>query len=99
MIDKLHRLEKLVYIERAETWQVLRSIRNRFTEDYPDDDALRAAALNEAVGAANVHLTRIEHDLPSTLQSHSNAPLISGQMKQTLGEAAHQRIHRASFGS
>jgi len=54
MIDKLNRLEKLGYIERAETWQVLRSIRNRFTHDYPDDDALRAAALNEAVGAANV---------------------------------------------
>ena len=54
MIDKLNRLEKLGYIERAETWHVLRSICNRFTHDYPDDDALRAAALNEAVGAANV---------------------------------------------
>lgn len=54
MIDKLNRLEKLGYIERAEVWQVLRSIRNRFTHDYPDEDALRAAALNEAVGAADV---------------------------------------------
>ncbi len=54
MIDKLNRLEKLGYVERAETWKVLRSIRNRFTHDYPDDDALRAAALNEAVGAAKV---------------------------------------------
>ena len=99
MIDRLNRLEKLGYIERADIWQVLRSIRKQFTHDYLDDDALRAAALNEAVGAANVHLTRIERDLLSTLKACSNAPLISGQMKQTLGEAAHQRIHQASFGA
>ena len=50
MVDKLNRLEQLSFIESAEGWQVLRAIRNRFSYDYPEDDLLKAAYLNEAVG-------------------------------------------------
>jgi len=51
MLDKLHRLEKLGYLPNVESWNTLRSIRNHFAHDYPQDDALKAAYLNEAVSA------------------------------------------------
>jgi len=51
MLDKLHRLEKLGYLPSIEAWNMLRSIRNHFAHDYPQDDALKAAYLNEAVSA------------------------------------------------
>ena len=49
MLDKLNRLEKLGFLDTAESWHTLRAIRNRFAHDYPEDDALKAAYLNEAV--------------------------------------------------
>jgi len=52
MLDKLNRLEKLGYLESVEQWNVLRAIRNRFAHDYPQDDGMRAAYLNEAVNSA-----------------------------------------------
>ncbi len=51
MLDKLNRLEKLGYLSSVEQWNVLRAIRNRFAHDYPQDEAMRAAYLNEAVDA------------------------------------------------
>ena len=63
MIDKLHRLEKLGYLTQVDDWQALRAIRNRFAHDYPEDDALKAAYLNEAVSAVQTLralLARIE---------------------------------------
>jgi len=54
MIDKLHRLEKLGYLASMEEWHELRVIRNRFAHDYPEDDALKAAYLNEAAAAVSV---------------------------------------------
>lgn len=51
MLDKLHRLEKLGYLPSVERWHGLRAIRNHFAHDYPQDDALKAAYLNEAVNA------------------------------------------------
>lgn len=51
MLDKLHRLEKLGYLPNIESWNTLRSIRNHFAHDYPQDDALKSAYLNEAVSA------------------------------------------------
>lgn len=54
MIDKLHRLEKLGYLGSTEQWHGLRAIRNRFAHDYPEDDALQAAYLNEAAQAVAV---------------------------------------------
>lgn len=49
MLDKLHRLEKLGYLPSVERWHALRVIRNHFAHDYPQDDALKAAYLNQAV--------------------------------------------------
>ena len=54
MLDKLNRLEKMGYLASAEQWQTLRVIRNRLTHDYPTDDALKAAYLNDAVQAVTV---------------------------------------------
>jgi hypothetical protein len=51
MLDKLHRLEKLGYLSDVQEWNVLRGIRNRLTHDYPTDNALKAAYLNDAVDA------------------------------------------------
>ncbi len=53
MLDKLNRLEKLGYLGSVEQWQALRAIRNRFAHDYPQDDALKAAYLNEAAEAVS----------------------------------------------
>lgn len=54
MLDKLHRLEKLGYLEQVDDWQILRAIRNRFAHDYPEDDAVKAAYLNEAVASVQI---------------------------------------------
>lgn len=51
MIDRLHRLEQLGYLADAQAWQRLRVLRNRFAHDYPEDDSLKAALLNEAADA------------------------------------------------
>jgi len=49
MLDKLHRLEKLGYIEDSEQWQALRMLRNRFAHEYPDDPDKNAAILMLAI--------------------------------------------------
>ena len=54
MLDKLNRLEKMGYLVSVEQWQSLRAIRNRLTHDYPSDDALKAAYLNDAVDSVNL---------------------------------------------
>lgn len=73
MIDKLHRLEKLGYLDDVEQWHGLRVIRNRFAHDYPEDDALKAAYLNEAAGAVAL--------LSTLLQRFE--PLVSAQLNPT----------------
>lgn len=68
MLDKLHRLEKLGYLPDVERWHGLRAIRNHFAHDYPQDDALKAAYLNDAVNAVpdlQAVLQRIEPLLAS----------------------------------
>lgn len=52
MLDKLNRLEKLGYIQSAETWQNIRDTRNKFAHDYPDDWDKNAALINLAREAA-----------------------------------------------
>ena len=52
MLDKLNRLEKLGYLQSAETWGNIRSIRNKFAHDYPDDPEKNAALVNLATEAA-----------------------------------------------
>ncbi|NIC41475.1 hypothetical protein HA630_10440 [Aquabacterium sp. A08] len=51
MLDKLHRLEQLGLLTSVADWQRVRAIRNHFAHDYPEDDALKAAYLNDAVAA------------------------------------------------
>ncbi len=51
MLDKLHRLEQLGMLPSTGDWQRLRAVRNRFAHDYPEDDELKAALLNEAAEA------------------------------------------------
>jgi len=67
MLDKLNRLEKMGYLTSAEQWQSLRVIPNRLTHDYPTDDALKAAYLNDAIEAVAVLgalLDRVAKDVP-----------------------------------
>ena len=45
-------------------WQTLRAIRNRFAHDYPEDDALKAAYLNEAVAAVQTLQTLLKRIEP-----------------------------------
>lgn len=52
MLDKLNRLEKLGFPASAETWQEIRSIRNKFAHDYPDDLEKNAALINVAIESA-----------------------------------------------
>ncbi|MFA7238615.1 MAG: hypothetical protein WC091_00775 [Sulfuricellaceae bacterium] len=52
MLDKLNRLEKLGYIQSAEAWQNIRTARNKFAHDYPDDWEKNAALINVACEAA-----------------------------------------------
>ena len=66
MLDKLHRLEKLGYLASADQWHMLRVIRNRFAHDYPEDDALKAAYLNEAAEAVSVLQHLLERFEPLT---------------------------------
>lgn len=81
MLDKLNRLEKLGYVPNAETWQNIRSIRNKFAHDYPDDSEKNAALVNIATDAAQSMismLTAIEEKLgqehPVLIKRNPSAP-------------------------
>jgi hypothetical protein len=67
MLDKLHRLERLGYLPSVEQWQALRAIRNRFAHDYPQDDTLKAAYLNEGVAAVDALRSVMERVRPLAL--------------------------------
>ena len=73
MLDKLNRLEKLGYLDHAETWHTLRAIRNRFAHDYPEDDALKAAYLNEAVAAVPLLQTILSRVDPLVTQAQAES--------------------------
>ena len=63
MLDKLNRLEQLGFLSSTEDWHLLRVLRNQFSHDYPQDDALKASYLNqsiEAVGLLKDAMTRVE---------------------------------------
>ena len=73
MLDKLNRLEKLGYLPSVERWHRLRAIRNHFAHDYPQDDALKAAYLNDAVNAVP-ELEAVLQRIQPLLDSLSAAP-------------------------
>lgn len=53
---------------RFEQWQSLRAILNRLTHDYPAEDALKAAYLNDAVDSVKLLKTlldRVADAIPS----------------------------------
>lgn len=64
MLDKLHRLEKLGYLLNAQDWQNWRAIRNSFAHDYPEDDALKAGYLNQAVDVVPLLLNTLGRIAP-----------------------------------
>ena len=71
MLDKLHRLEKLGYLEESEQWQSLRMLRNRFAHEYPDDPDKNAAQLMlaiESVPSLVAMLERIGQKLSLTFE-------------------------------
>ena len=55
-----------------EDWQRLRVIRNRFAHDYPEDDALKAAYLNEAAEAVSSLAHALERFAPLTAQQRAS---------------------------
>ncbi len=67
MLDKLHRLEKLTFLGSVDEWNKLRAIRNHFAHDYPEDDALKAAYLNEAVEVVSIFKTLLARVEPVVL--------------------------------
>lgn len=64
MLDKLHRLEKLGYLPSTQAWQQWRAIRNSFAHDYPEDDALKAGYLNQAVNVVPALLHTLDRLAP-----------------------------------
>ena len=71
MLDKLNRLEKLGLIDSVEQWNGLRAIRNQFAHDYPEDNIVKAAYLNQAVEAVDTlsQLLQRTADMTSRLQN------------------------------
>jgi hypothetical protein len=47
MLDKIHKLERLNIIEKAEIWEEMREARNHIAHEYPDKPALTAIYLNK----------------------------------------------------
>jgi hypothetical protein len=72
IIDKLHRLEKLGYLPKLDDWPALRVIRNRFAHDYPEDDALKAAYLNEAISSVPLLLALLAGIAPVMAGLHGS---------------------------
>lgn len=50
-LDKLNRLEKLGFIDKASWWMDLREVRNTITHEYPDDYEQIAKHANEFVAS------------------------------------------------
>ena len=56
MADTLNRMEKRGIIESVDQWRRFREIRNAFAHDYPEAEAIRVEAINQAWYAASVVL-------------------------------------------
>lgn len=52
MIDRLDLLEKLGFLDSADSWHALRVIRNRMAHDYPDAPEVLVAELGQAIHSA-----------------------------------------------
>ena len=47
-LDKIHKLEKLNVIQKAEDWMIMRQVRNHLSHEYPHQPHLTAAYLTQA---------------------------------------------------
>ncbi len=79
MLDKLNRLEKLGYIQNVEIWGNARSIRNKFTHDYPDDPDRNAAFINLAIETAQ-DLVGALADIEKKLRQEHPALILVGKV-------------------
>lgn len=52
MLDRLNRLEQMGWLPSAEEWIKLRTIRNEFTHDYPEETEERYERLQLAIASA-----------------------------------------------
>ncbi len=52
-IDRLNRLEQLLWLPSADEWSDLRRIRNEFTHDYPETPQERYEKLQLAIASAH----------------------------------------------
>jgi len=60
-IDKLNRLEKMGALPSVTDWLKLRTMRNQFAHDYPDDPEIQSSLLNKAYQLAKVLLSDFVH--------------------------------------
>jgi len=60
-IDKLNRLEKMGALPSVTDWLKLRTMRNQFAHDYPDDPEIQSSLLNKAYQLAKVLLSDFAH--------------------------------------
>lgn len=90
MLDKLHRLEKLGFIESTEKWQRIRDIRNKFAHDYPDDMEKNAEYLNLACEAA-LDLHDILHAIPARLTQECPEMALGKALPENIPEWIRQR--------
>lgn len=68
MLDKLHRLEQLGFLDGIDQWNTLRALRNHFAHDYPEEASVKAAFLNQATAAVPLMealLQRVQSALPA----------------------------------
>jgi hypothetical protein len=49
-LDKIHKLEKLNIIEKADDWMKMRQVRNHLSHEYPHQPQVTAEYLNQAYG-------------------------------------------------
>lgn len=73
LLDQLDRLEPMGFIRSAESWQQIRTTRNRFAHEYPDDWDKNAALINRASTAAQ--------ELDCVLSDIQNRPMVLGLTK------------------
>lgn len=69
VIDRLNRLEQLGWLPLADEWLELRSIRNEFAHDYPENPELHLLRLHKAMTAGR----RLMEILESITKGKQNA--------------------------
>jgi uncharacterized protein with HEPN domain len=66
MIDKIHKIERLEIIERADLWKEMRLARNHVAHEYPNYPELTAAYLHEIIRLTPL-LIQVLHNIKKKL--------------------------------